>query len=317
MDIRDLESILAVFRHKSFSEAAYQTDFSLSAISKQVGRVEKEFGLKLFERKTKANLMTLTPEGESVLPAVERVVMEYENMLWQIENCKTDKQRSLSIGYVPLIGTIGERRILADYFVKYPKTEVIQVILFRKDLLHLLFSGKLDGIFIMLFGNYEGNREAWEALSNNELKTISTMKGDRLWVGISAKHPLAGHDSINLADLKDETFIFSSAQNPLYFPSMIHRVLELSGVPEAVFKTRFVDFIHKEVILDLVASGNGVLLQACMPPHRCEDIQFLPVQDWNVETTGLFVYRKSNTTRVLRDFIRCVESYTKQIQQEG
>ena len=44
MHLKDLEAVAAVYKYKSFSEAANKTNFSISAISKQVSRAEKELG---------------------------------------------------------------------------------------------------------------------------------------------------------------------------------------------------------------------------------------------------------------------------------
>ena len=73
MQIRDLEAVDAVYRNKSFSEASYEMNFSLSAISKQVSRAERELGFEIFEARVKGQPLKTTQEGSVVMPAIQKM----------------------------------------------------------------------------------------------------------------------------------------------------------------------------------------------------------------------------------------------------
>lgn len=316
MDIKELESVLAVYRHKSFSEAAYQMDFSLSAISKHVSHVEKEFGIKIFERKTKGTQMQLTDTGKIILPAIEKVVVEYGNLEWLADSCNLNGRSVLAIGYDVLFGEIGEEEIITDFYLKYPKVDINQVILYRKELIRMLLAGQLDGIFIMLREQQEGNADLWQAISDEKLQVIPTRKSEKLYMGISEKHPLADRKTLKWEELKDETFLFSSFQNPKHYSSFIYEIEKYISECGKEMKIRYVDFIQKNIVRNIVVKGLGVLPQL-IPPQKTEGIVFIPMDDMEVETKGMFVCKMESKCRSLREFCRCVEEYSNKLTKNS
>lgn len=76
----DIKAFLTSVRMESFSAAAREIGTTPSIISKRVGRLEDEIGLKLFHRTTRA--LTLTPEGESLQPRLQELVAELEDVLF-------------------------------------------------------------------------------------------------------------------------------------------------------------------------------------------------------------------------------------------
>ena len=317
MNFKELESVLAVYHHHSFSEAAHQTAFSLSAISKHVSHVEDELGIRLFERKTKASEMDLTEDGKHVFPIITQIVGDYQALLKQVERCKGMQERSLSIGYLPLIGSVGETEIITDFYMQHPEMTVNATVLYSKDLLALLDSGKLDAIFMLLIGEFEVYRSDWELLSDNTLRFVPTMRHTQLHIGISADHPLASRESIDLRDLKDMTFIFSNSQNPKANTSVVSRVRfieRLIGDRIEDAKITYMDFQQKDVVLNLVAKNYGVVPCSCYNGEEFPGVKLLPVEGWNQPVTGVFVYKANNISGPLNEFKRCVESYAQRNQ---
>ena len=308
MDIRELESVLAVYQYKSFFEAAYRMDFSISAISKHVSHVEKYFGVKIFERKTKGSQMQLTDQGKILLPAIERVVVEYGNLEWIAESCGVSGRDSRSIGYDVLFGEIGEEVITTEFYVKYPGIDINQTLIHRKELVRMLLSGQLDGIFIMLRAVTRENTDMWDAISNDELMVIPTKKSSRLFVGISESHPLAMRGSIRLEELAEETFLFSSHQNPKRYTSLVYEIEDRMAKAGKELKRKYVDFIQKKIVNDMVAKGAGILPQL-IPPAHAAGIVFVPVDGFEVETSGMFVCKRHNQCKTLRNFCECVREY--------
>lgn len=313
MDIKALESVLAVHQFESFYEAAFQTNFSLSAISKHVAQVEKELDVVLFSRKTKASKMELTPEGQLLLPGIEKIVMEYENLQWNAKSLKEDVSGSLHIGYVPLVSSIGEREIIAAFLAENNNVELTQSIMYQKNLVRLLYSGKMDGIFVLLSGKYDGNREMREAIADSIYSTIPIRTSKDLWLGMSDRMDYEAGAEVDLKELKDETFIFSAAQNPNYFPNCIYQIADLMKVEEKELNMKYIDFCTPEIILNLVAQGVGVLPQLFLPLQPYPGVKFVKAKDWSIESTGFFLYRKNNSSKALRDFCRCVKKFARQL----
>ncbi|WP_440651700.1 LysR family transcriptional regulator [Cysteiniphilum sp. 19S12-1] len=58
MNIRDLEYIIAVAKHKNFNKAAQECFVSQPALSMQIKKLEDELGVAIFERFQKSVLVT-------------------------------------------------------------------------------------------------------------------------------------------------------------------------------------------------------------------------------------------------------------------
>ena len=72
MNLEEIDMVLSVIRNKSFSLAAQELSYSQPTISKHIDSLEKELRIKLFNRKTRAQI-ELTPEGEQLVPFFEEV----------------------------------------------------------------------------------------------------------------------------------------------------------------------------------------------------------------------------------------------------
>lgn len=48
MDLRQIEIVLSVAKHMSFSEAAWENSVAISTVSKQISALENELGVRLF-----------------------------------------------------------------------------------------------------------------------------------------------------------------------------------------------------------------------------------------------------------------------------
>lgn len=70
MDINDLESVCAVDICHNYSEAAESIASSPAVISKHIAKVEKELGLRIFERASKSRPVELTPAGQELVRAL-------------------------------------------------------------------------------------------------------------------------------------------------------------------------------------------------------------------------------------------------------
>ncbi|ATX67546.1 LysR family transcriptional regulator [Roseinatronobacter bogoriensis] len=78
MDIRNLETLLAVVRHGSFSDAGKSLGLSRSGVSIRIAALEEEFGQPLFDRSTRPP--RLTREGQFVLDQAREMLAVWGRM---------------------------------------------------------------------------------------------------------------------------------------------------------------------------------------------------------------------------------------------
>src|SRR5438105_6185989 len=96
MDVRQLDMFRAVAEEGSFTRAAHRLHVSQSAISRQLQLMEKELGALLLHRTGKG--ATLTPEGELLLKAANRVHRDIQDVVWQISATQNLQRGQLSLG---------------------------------------------------------------------------------------------------------------------------------------------------------------------------------------------------------------------------
>ncbi|MPY68961.1 MAG: LysR family transcriptional regulator [Alphaproteobacteria bacterium] len=74
MDLRQLRYFIAIAEYGSFSEAAARLRVAQSALSRQIGALEQELGVALFERHARG--VTITPSGTLLVERARRVLDE-------------------------------------------------------------------------------------------------------------------------------------------------------------------------------------------------------------------------------------------------
>lgn len=83
-DFRGLAIFVAVAEAGSFSEAGRRLKLSTSVVSHHIGKLEQKLALSFFFRSTRA--LSLTPEGESMLPAAKKMVAAAEEALHSVSD---------------------------------------------------------------------------------------------------------------------------------------------------------------------------------------------------------------------------------------
>ena len=76
--IHEMKYICTLWQERNFTRAAQRLYISQPALSATVRRVEKEFGIKIFNRTTKP--LTLTPAGEEYIRSAEQILSIINNM---------------------------------------------------------------------------------------------------------------------------------------------------------------------------------------------------------------------------------------------
>ena len=76
MDIRHLRYFLAVAEELNFSRAAKRLHMSQPPLSKRISDLESEFGVQLFDRRSKR--VVLTPAGQDLVPCARQAVASFD-----------------------------------------------------------------------------------------------------------------------------------------------------------------------------------------------------------------------------------------------
>lgn len=86
MDIsyRQLRAFIEVAKSSTFAEAAVNLHLTQPALSSSIKKMEQQLGGRLFERNTRN--VSLTPEGELLLPNAIRLLRDWDNTFSDMQN---------------------------------------------------------------------------------------------------------------------------------------------------------------------------------------------------------------------------------------
>ncbi|MBE7039579.1 MAG: LysR family transcriptional regulator [Ruminococcaceae bacterium] len=99
MNTKQIQYALALSETLNFSQVAEQLGISQPAFSKQIQNIEKELGVKLFDRNH--NPLTLTPAGEYFVRNARELLYKEEQLRKALDQFKTGESGRLTIGVTP------------------------------------------------------------------------------------------------------------------------------------------------------------------------------------------------------------------------
>lgn len=320
MDINELESVCAVDTYRNYSEAAYEISSSPAVISKHVAKVEKELGIRLFERASKSRPVELTPAGAAVMGYLHSMLGLYRRAQEKALEMSRTRNVTIVVGYSPFIGNYHEPDMLAEFSIQNPDVTIKRRVLGVPELIATVASGTTDAVFLPLMEGSDMYDSEYAALADSDFIIDHILTYKVLTLGLPDGHPLAGCELITrdmFPLLRNDTFLFSCAQRTTHYADRqrgyIHELLGFT----APMKTRFVDYSEPTVALRLVESGAGILPQACIIPRRVGNVNFVPVEGQNVSTSLFYVQRKSTQSPELRRLRRCVHDYASRLAPDG
>jgi LysR family transcriptional regulator, carnitine catabolism transcriptional activator len=189
---RLLELFLALAQTRNFTAAADRVHMSQSAFSQAISRLESQVGMRLFERSTRN--VSLTPEGELLLPMAQHLVRGVSDILQTLRDHAEGRRGRVAIAALPGASAEWIPGILAGFRQAYPGIRVRLFDTYSDEVLELIRSGVVDfGINRQL--GPEGEFEP------------QFLFDDPHYLVCRADHPLARRRQIRLAQLEGHEFI--------------------------------------------------------------------------------------------------------------
>ena len=96
MDLRRLEIFLHLSRNLHFSKTAEELGMVQSALSRQIGLLEKELGCRLFERSNRWNV-SLTPAGTALVREAEVILQTVRDSVERVRSTARGERGTLNI----------------------------------------------------------------------------------------------------------------------------------------------------------------------------------------------------------------------------
>ncbi len=122
MDYQKYIYLQAIDKYGNMTKAAQQLYISQPALTKFLNKLERELGVKLFDRQV--NPLQITYAGELYMAQVEQIITMEKNLRHQFEEINDLKRGRFSIGIPPLRGAYWLPEILPPFLKAYPGIQV-------------------------------------------------------------------------------------------------------------------------------------------------------------------------------------------------
>lgn len=249
------------------AEALYMTP---SAVSQQMGVLERETGAMLLERRGRG--VVLTEVGLQLVANTERILADIERAEADITAASRGVVGRVRVSAFPTAARSLLVPALAELQTQFPNLHISMVDLEPEESLPALKNRDLDVVVAYEWGLLP--RLTDRGIERERLLT------EPVYLALPSDHPLAGQGSVALADLRDEEWIVGRDST-----SMLDLVVAATRRHGYEPRTDFhsMDF---QVILSAVGAGLGVAL---VPPLALigtyPNVQICRVSDLEIDRT--------------------------------
>ena len=195
MEIHQIKYVLAVAYTRSFSLAAERCFVSQSTLSQQISKIEKELHVKLFSRNTRS--VSLTEAGNEFVQRASAITRDLEQLEQSMLSYNSLLKGTLSLGAITSLGSIDFSNMLAIFFAMHPNLHLNIIHGGSYELIEALRAKRIELVFCAIPDVSRYPDIHFESLGQDEYHLI-----------VSTRHPFAKVGIVDLAETKDERFIF-------------------------------------------------------------------------------------------------------------
>ncbi|MEM7064472.1 MAG: LysR family transcriptional regulator [Cyanobacteria bacterium P01_B01_bin.77] len=283
MELRHLRYFLAVAETSNFSRAAEQLNMAQPPLSQQIQALEKELGVKLFNRGLRP--LQLTHAGQAFLPEVYAVMAQVDRASRIAQQASRGEVGQLAIGFNSAAMQTVLPAILKAFRKQFPLVHLKLWELDSQLQLEQLSNGQIDCGFLH---SQQPEKFHYHVLFKESLV-----------VALPDYHPLAEQQRLKLSALSEETFILPPPKMGHRFYYQVLKLCKAHGfTPRIIQEARFL-----QTVLGLVVSGMGIaLVPASMRQLKRAGVVYRDLKDtFEIET--LLAWQQDNPAPVLNHFL--------------
>ena len=289
MEISDFRAFVAVAEELHFGRAAGRIGMQQPPLSRLIQRVEREMGVRLFERTNRR--VELTPAGKVLLERGRRVIEQAELAINATQRAARGETGSLAVGFVgsATYGVLPE--ILRAFRKRYPEVELVLYEMGSTAQQRAVAEGRLQLGFI---------RTPREQAGRDESLAETTLQREPLVVALPKDHALGKAEEVRLGELAGEPFVlFPREARPSYGDLVLEACAKAGFVPRVAQQTQ-----EMQTAVSLVAAGMGVtLVPASVRSLRRDGVVYRAIAAPAPVSELSAVYRRGDQAPVLRVFL--------------
>lgn len=237
MLVRQLEAFRATMLAGTVSGAAILLGISQPAVSRLIGRLEKELKLTLFDRSS--GRLAPTAEAQLLHDQVERTFVSVDKIREAAAAIGTAQAGHLHVAALPAIGLGFLPAVIEEFHRRHPQVTVTAEVNISARVEETIASQHVD----LGIGEFPFRRTG--------LETEVFCRAPE-YLAVPVGHPLAGRAQVRPSDLNDAPFIALTRDQ--VGRHMLDRVFERAGVVRRIVAETQVN----AVLCEMVARGLGV-----------------------------------------------------------
>ncbi len=238
MELKHLQTFKTLTEELNFTRTAERRHYAQSSVTTQIQDLEREFGVRLFERLGKR--VRLTPAGERLLRYTDEILRLAEESRIAVPD-HGSPTGSLIIGAVESLCTYRLAPILATFRARYPQVELVFRTGICVDLRQEVIRGNLD-LALTLEDEGHDDQLVFEVLLQEPMLVLA-----------SSDHPLNNQAQIRASDLEGQTILVTE-------PGCSYRTLFEQALASSEVTNMKIEFASIEAIKQCVIAGLGITL---------------------------------------------------------
>lgn len=295
MELRQLHYFVVLAHRLHFTQAAEEVAIAQPALSQQIQALERELGVRLFERTPRR--IRLTPAGQGLLVHAERVLADVEALSTEMAAYAGLHRGRLHIGLHQTLGASWLSGLLARFHGRYGDIEMVLHEGVTEPMLERVEEGKLDVIWMHTIGTLFPKT----ALSKQiEARAVLT---EAVFLGAGPHHHLAGRKQISWDSLQAEAFVLFQPGSGLR-QIVMHLAHQAGFLPRVIFESGDMSMIRA-----LVSEGMGIAAfpqsVIAAPGRSLVPLDLLPALP--LRTVQLAWHRQRASTPTIQAFLDFVQ----------
>jgi DNA-binding transcriptional LysR family regulator len=303
MELRHLRYFVAVARSGGFARAAASLNVAQPALSKQIMNLERELGVRLFDRLAQG--VRLTPDGSRFLADALHLLAGAERAVRRARSRDNDRVASVSIGYAELLSYFRDvSAVLHGFRMMHPDIPLHADQMDRPDLRSALREERID---IGIIGMAQ-----WPPRGLDGVRLIPAFLTGVL---LPREHPLSQRERIRVADLAPLTWYHLRPDATWDVFAYLRERLRSHGLSARKHAARPGGY----AFLPQIAAGDGWALADDRLRDEVRDVHkgvvFRPIEEDPFELWVTAIWRKGASSPSIRSFVEVARRLCKSAEE--
>lgn len=284
MDSKKLEILMTAADLGSFSKASEVVGYTQSGLTHMMDALEKEIGFPLLQRNH--NGISLTRQGEALMPAIREFLQANANLENQIQSIVQQKNEVIRIAAYASIAMHWMPELLYRFKRLCPQVSVdLRMVDHALEPFELLEKGQTD----VIFASYHAyNYCDWIPLYQEKMYAI-----------LPKDYSLNDRKSFPLEEFEGKEFLMPYGRFDLDVKAVL-KPLNIKINPK-------ISKVDDETVIRMVGRGLGVsMMTELMIRGRTDDVLCIPVEPTAIRELGMGTHIKKRETESIRLLKECM-----------